>query len=445
VTKYFIPGIRIKQIMRLGLPVVAGTLATNLMALIDLAMVSRLDAFSLASVGIVANSFISYFLVVHGVSAGVQAMVSRRLGEGRKKEIGGLLSSAIAIASITSTFIALLAYFTLPHVLSLLIQDDLVYARGLEYSSTLILSGIFVGTSMAFIGFWVGVGKIKIALVVVIIQLLANVVFNYCLIFGNFGFPRLEISGAGLGTTLAAALGFFAHIAYGLHYFKHERLTNKYASISEVRTLINLSLPSGLQQFAFSIGVVVWFSIVGLMGTEALAVFTVLFGFNSLFFLLANGLGLPLITLVGTSLGKGEVQNAKQWGWDVALLGALVISMWGILCVAFSQSILELLMDDKFLVQAAVLPFMIMAMSYGVEAYGRILSFGLIGAGAPLQVMKTALTQQWFLRLPLFYVAGVVLGYGLTGMYAVLASLYILQTKVFISMWRKEEWGKLVV
>jgi len=82
-------------------------------------------------------------------------------------------------------------------------NDPLVVEQGVAYLSTRIPSLLFIGINVAFRSCWIGVSLAKWSMVSIITLSLANILFNYMLIFGNFGAPRMEVAGAGLGSTFA--------------------------------------------------------------------------------------------------------------------------------------------------------------------------------------------------------------------------------------------------
>ena len=90
---------RLKTIVGLSLPIVGGMLAQNIMSLIDTAMIGRLGDAALASVGVGTFLFLLIMSLAMGVSAGVQALVARRIGEGNPDLTGHDLNAGILISS----------------------------------------------------------------------------------------------------------------------------------------------------------------------------------------------------------------------------------------------------------------------------------------------------------------------------------------------------------
>ena len=126
---------RLSRISNLALPMIAGATATNVMGLIDAAMVGQLGDAALAGVGISAQLFFLFFGVLLGLAAGVQAMVARRVGEDRMTETGRVLNAGLLIACAVGALVIGLGYWVLLPVLSLISSDPELIAAGWAYLS----------------------------------------------------------------------------------------------------------------------------------------------------------------------------------------------------------------------------------------------------------------------------------------------------------------------
>jgi len=139
---------RLWSISRLALPIVAGAVATNAMSVIDTAMVGQLGESALAGVGLAGQLFFLVLAVLLGISAGVQSMVARRVGEQHLDQTGRVLNAGILLATLVGLVLLMLGYLLLPAVLSLINQDPEVVADGERYLITRLPSLLIIGINI---------------------------------------------------------------------------------------------------------------------------------------------------------------------------------------------------------------------------------------------------------------------------------------------------------
>ncbi|MCJ8345905.1 MATE family efflux transporter, partial [bacterium] len=198
---------RFITLLNLAVPIIGGMLSQNLLNILDTAMVGRLGSDALAAVGLCG--FLSFLCVgmLMGFSTGVQAVSARRIGENRIDEAAKPLNMAIVMIIVLASLISIIVYLLIPTILPLLNPDPNVVKSSIDYFSIRIFGVIFVGLNASFRGFFNGVGLAKIYLRTLVIMHFLNIVFNYLLIFGKFGFPELGVQGAAIGTLISLACG----------------------------------------------------------------------------------------------------------------------------------------------------------------------------------------------------------------------------------------------
>ena len=127
-----------------------------------------------------------------------------------------------------------------------------------------------------------------------IVMHISNIIMNYLFIFGNFGFPKMEVSGAALGTSLSIVLGFIIYFYQSLKQLKANGFLKKKPELKEIKDLIQISLPSGLEQFITMTGVLALYCIVGKIGTTEVATTNILVNIYLLALLPAIAFGITL-------------------------------------------------------------------------------------------------------------------------------------------------------
>jgi Na+-driven multidrug efflux pump len=132
-----------------------------------------------------------------------------------------------------------------------------------------------------------------------------------------------------------------------------------------------------------------------------------------------------------------------RWGWDVARLGALGILPFSLIVAVAPRSTLGLFIADQTTIELAAAPLSMLALGMSVDAFGRILGFALRGAGATRLVTVVAFALQWGVQLPLAWLVGVHLGFGLTGIAISRLLLFAAETAAVTLLWRSGFWNRV--
>lgn len=431
------------RILGLALPIIGGMVSQNVLNLVDTAMVGQLGDAALAGVGFASMINFMAFSFITGMAAGVQAMAARRKGEGRDAEsavpLNGGLALAAALAIPSSVVLALCVPWFFPYFH----DDPAVVEQGGAYLQARLAAMLAVGMNFSFRGYWNAVDRSRLYLRTLLVMHVTNIVLNYLLIFGKLGFPALGALGAGLGTAIATYVGTAYYVWLGFKYARGNGFLAGLPDRATIGRMLRLSLPAGAQQFFFATGMTVYFYIIGLLGTEELAAGNVLVQVMLVAVLPAIGFGIAAATLVGQALGRGDVDDARQWGWDVSKLSVVVLALLGLPGLIAPEYLLAPFIERPETLAIAIDPLRIVAGSLVFDALGMVLLNAHLGAGATRRVMVVSTLMQWGLQLPLAWLTGVYLGWGLTAVFASQVGARLLQAVIFSLSWRGESWTRI--
>ena len=184
------------------------------MNIVASAMCGRLGAAPLAETALGAHIVLVATYSFGTINVGVQAITSRRFGEGKYSLCGSTLNKSLLMLALVGLIASFVGFTYGRSMLSLIADDPEVYNLG-EFYVTIrfleILPFLLIGV---YRGFFDGIGITKVNMQSMIIMNLLNVVLNYLLIYGKFGFPRLEVSGAGIASMISSYLGLTVTIAH---------------------------------------------------------------------------------------------------------------------------------------------------------------------------------------------------------------------------------------
>lgn len=436
---------RLRTIGAIALPIIGGMASQNVLNLVDTAMVGSLGDAALAAVGM--GSFANFMAqaFITGMSAGVQATAARRLGEGRTGETAVPLNGGLLLAVCMAVPWALLLWSQADVLFPLLNSDPAVIAIGVPYLGARLLGMAGVGSNYAFRGYWNGVNLSRLYLRTLLVMHASNIVLNYLLIFGKLGFPELGAVGAGVASTIATYIGTATYVFMGLRHAREGGFLRGLPSREALGSMLKLSAPAGLQQFLFAAGYTALFWVVGKVGTAELAAANVLLNVTLVGVLPGLGLGLAASSLVGQALGRGDVDDAEAWGWDVAKVAVVVIVAIGLPMALVPELVLSGFLDDPDTIALGAPALRLAGLTIAIDGVGLVLLNALLGAGASRVVMVVAAGTQWGIGIVGAYLVGPVLGGGLVAIWAAQVGYRITQAAIFAQVWRRRRWAEIRV
>ena len=460
-----------RRVLTLAFPIILGNLSRVLMNVVDVAMVGRLGAKSLAAVGLGAVLIWTILSIGVAFRTGVQTVTARRYGQKRFSDCGLALNSGLALASIVGVIFAMMGYKMAGVAIRFLIDDPDVIPLAIVYTQWSFVGAACITIGYAFQGFYNGVERTRIHMEVTIVSNLLNIYLDAGLIFGNarltemlasspvgdisflsvlwspFDFPALGVEGAAI-STLCAAVWMIIH--YTLRGFTQEFRTNygTYKGGCSRETLkkeVEIAAPQGFQEVGVTIVYVLFFKIIGMIGTVEVAATEVVFTLAMASFLPAVGFGVACATLVGKALGEEDPERAavsmlESVRWSVIFMGTM-----GILFLLFPRPILLIFTKDGEVIEMGLVALRILGVVQFFDAVGMTLWFALSGAGNTLFPAIIDLSLSWGIFLPGSYLLGIVFGYGLIGPWLAFA-IYLFLYAICIT-WKilKGDWKEIEI
>ena len=436
---------RRQRIFALALPIIGGMVSQNLLNIVDTAMVGFLGDAALAAVGL--GGFIVFMCqaLILGISTGVQTSAARRKGEGRADRAAAILNTALLLVLLVAPLFSLLLMQLAETVYPYLNSDPAVIERGVPYLEWRLGAIVFVGMNFAFRGYWNALDMSRLYMNTLIMMHACNIVLNYVLIFGKLGSPAYGVTGAGMASAISMAVGSAIYFFLGFRHMAKGCFLRCLATRHEAASLIRISLPAGLQQLFFAAGLVAMFWIIGRIGTPELAAANVLITVLLFAILPGLALGIACTTLVGQSLGRRDAEDAYRWAWDVGKVAVLLLTVLGLPMWLVPDLVSSIFIHEPSTRELARWPMRIMGLTMPIEAIGFAFMHGLLGAGDARRVMLVSVGTQWLVFLPLAYIVGPVLGFGLIGVWILQGGSRVLQSFLFAEMWHGRKWQHIDV
>jgi multidrug resistance protein, MATE family len=433
---------RVGRVLAIGVPILGGMGSSALLSLVDTAMVGWLGNAELAGVGLGSFASWIYLGFFQGLTIAVQALVSRRVGQGRINEAGASLNAALLLLAIVAPSTAVILWVATPSLFALLNNDPAVLAAGVPYLRWVIAQSLFTGAIYAFNGFWNGIGRSRMYIAPLVVMHVTNAGLAYALIFGHFGLPAMGTEGAGLATALASVVGCALYFVLAHRHARPLGFMRARPTRDEFGAVMRLAVPGGLQQLFDTLALTLMYRIVGSIGTIELAAYAVLINLVGLVGLPAFALGSAGAALVGQALGRGNVDDASRWAWDVLRVGAIGLALIGAPFWLVPDLLLSIWLHEDTAIDVARTPMRILGAMIVFNGAGYMLAAMLNGAGDVRRVTWVNLITQWCWLLPGAWLLGPVLGGGLLGVWCMHQfGFRALQSVIYLLIWRTRRWA----
>jgi len=399
---------------------VIGQLGHMAMGVVDTVMIGRLGAVSLAAAALANALFTQFMIFGLGLSFALSPLIAQAKESRDKEKPHSLLHHSLMLnmlAGILLMGVILGAIRLLPY----LGQQDDVVKETIPYLKTLAYSLVPVMFFQTWRQFSDGFSIVKPAMYIILIANIFNIFFNWLLIFGKWGFPQLDLLGAGISTFItrlfmSLAMFLFVVKARPFRIYKPLKILIQYRW-QAMKEIMALGIPSAFQAFfelaAFS-GVAI---MIGWLGAKPLAAHQIALNMAAVTFMFALGISQASAIRVGGELGKGINGHPRKAGFAALLLGAGVMGANGLIFIIFRHTLVSWYIDDPVVQQLAAGLLIIAAIFQifdGVQAVGVGILRGILDAKIPTIITFVA---YWILSLPVGYVIGFKMGYGVNGVW----------------------------
>ncbi len=434
-----------KKILRVALPAIAGLSSQMVVSLVDTAMVGRLDeatyALAAMGIGVLATwALISFF---SSLATGIHVIVARKYGQADYISCGITLNNSILIALVIGIIVAAVGVFFANPIAHLFAADPIVGDYASDYIFYRFLGIPFFLISVSYRGFFFGISKTKIFMISGVVTNLLNIIFNYMLIYGEFGFPRMGLAGAGLGSTFATVFDpmFYLFIILLPSYRKRfQNFKNLKIDKNIISAIFKISLPVSFQNVFILIGFLSFIAIIGLIGTVEQAATQAIISTLFISFLPCFGFGIAVQTLVGNNLGAGKYNLAKIYGFETAKVATVYTATLGIIFILIPQYVLLIVTNNQSIIEMAKPALRIAGFTQLFYGVGIVLANGLQAAGRTMYVMKGEVIANLLIFVPLSYFLGVYLGLGFTWAWVALPVYIIAYTTMMYIKFNSGNW-----
>lgn len=412
----------ISETIGMAWPAVVESFFTAFVGLVDSYMVSSLGSNAVAAVGLTTQPKFMGLSLFFALNVSISALVARRRGEDRKEDANRILISALLFIVMAAAVISTLLVTFSGGILRFCGSNEDTHDAAVTYFNIIMGGMIFNCIQMGINAAQRGAGNTRITMRTNVTSNLVNIVFNYLLIGGNFGFPALGIKGAAIATVLGTVV---ASIMSVLSLFEKDCfvsipyiIRNKIRpAISAFQSLVKVGYSVFFEQMLMRIGFMATSIMAAKMGTAQMAAHQVGMNIMSLSFSFGDGLQATAVALIGRSLGQAREDLAKEYGRTCRMLG-LCISV----CLAFfyffgGKILMSAFFSEEEIVKIGVgiTRIIILVVIFQVS---QVIYMGCLrGAGDTGYTAMASIISVTIIRTAFSYLCGYMLGFGINGVW----------------------------
>lgn len=434
---------RVKRILNLAIPAALNSLLDMLNIIIDLIMVGKISAYAIIAVGTGMQYMMLVYIFTSAFYVGTNALISRFIGSNDIKSANKTLFNSSLLALFCSIPIVLFLNWLNPNYYSWITDSIDAQKLGISYMQILLYSLPFMFLKIVFIASFSASGNTKTPFFIKLFGIFLNTFLNYSFIFGNFGFPRLEVDGAAIATLIVHIIEFFILLIILLNN-KNGIKFCFFISFELIKKVIKIGLPTSFER-ALTFGAMLYLSkLISTYGHEALAGYQVGFRIEGLAFMPGIGFMVAAMVLSGQSIGAKKTDEGEKDILTTLLISASFMGLLGIFMIVFPEILASIFTDDKKVIESASLYLFIIGFSQIPLAILFVLDGALRGAGATKTTFLINATSLWFLRIvPCLAISNLRLP--LSYIFLVFSVETLIRMLIFWYFFKKGTWKSIVI
>lgn len=426
--------------LKLALPAVAETMLASVIQTMDTIMVGVLGPAAIASVGITNQPRMIAMALFMALNIGITAICAHSKGEKRQDNARSCLKQGLVVSLLLGILVsALLFTFSFP-LMKLAGANSEIIGDANTYFRIMMVGTLIQSMTLTITAAQRGVGNTKISFKINMTANLVNVFFNFCLINGNLGFPKLGVAGAAIASVIGLSVGLvmaistlipkttYLHLSLKAHWKPDWRMLQRIWAIGS---------NAALEQLAMRVGFFLFARIVADLGTTNFATHQICMQLLNLGFTVGDGMSIAATALVGQNLGAKRPDLSILYGKCAQRIGICFSVVLFSLFFFLGGPLVSLFTNDLTVIQIGARLMRIAAIVQIFQVGQVIYSGCLRGAGDNRYVALVMLITTTLLRPTISFLCVNILQFGIIGAWAAVAAdqflRFVLMAKRFAS------------
>ncbi|SOY28264.1 Multidrug resistance protein MdtK [Acetatifactor muris] len=412
----------ISKTLNMAWPAMLESFFAAFAGLVDSLMVSSLGYHAVAAVGLTTQpKFLGLALFI-AANVAISALVARRNGEGKKREANQIFATFLIFIVAASIMLSVLLVVFADPIIRLCGSEELTHDSAVLYFRIIMGGMIFNVIQMGVNSAQRGAGNTRITMRTNLVSNTVNILFNYLLIQGHFGFPALGIRGAALATVLGTVVSSIMSVMsvwkednfISIPYLLKEKIM---PSLEALKNIIKVGYSVFAEQVLMRIGFMLTAIMAADQGTSAMAAHQVGMNIMGLSFSFGDGLQATAVALIGYSLGAKQPEQAKQYGKTCRMIGGVISVILAAIYFGGAGALMRLFFEEEEIVSIGV-SIMHVIIFVVILQIAQVIYMGCLrGAGDTLYTAIASTVSVTIMRTLGSYFFGYILNMGITGIW----------------------------
>lgn len=413
----------IKKTLDMAWPAMLESFFTAFAGLVDSLMVSSLGSYAVAAVGLTTQpKFLGLSLFI-AANVSISALVARRKGQDKREEANRIFSTFLVFIFIMAVLCSILLVAFADPIIRLCGSEELTHDSAVSYFRIVMGGMIFNCIQMGVNSAQRGAGNTRITMRTNLVSNTVNIIANYLLIEGHFGFPALGIEGAALATVLGTVVASVMSVAsvwkkdsfISLPYIFKEKIKPAFEAL---KNIIRVGYSVFAEQILMRIGFMLTAIMAADQGTAAMAAHQVGMNIMGLSFSFGDGLQATAVALIGYSLGAKDPDKARDYGKTCRMIGGVISVILAVVYFFGARALMQLFFKEEEDIVEIGISIMHVIIFVVILQIAQVIYMGCLrGAGDTLYTAAASTVSVTVMRTAGSYFFGYVLNMGITGIW----------------------------
>lgn len=440
------------QVVAVVVPIIIQNTVSNVVSLLDNVMVGRVGTLQMSAVAIVNQLLFVFNLCIFGGLAGAGIFATQYAGAHDDKGVRDCfrVKWMIALSMLACALVVLIAFPK--RLIGMYLAQETVQADaaatlgfGMDYLTVMLWGLLPFGVSQVYASTLREVGETRLPMFASVAAILVNLVFNYFLIFGKCGFPKLGVTGAAIATVLSryvetAIIMVYTHMKS--HHFGFIR--GAYRSLRVPKPLMISILRRGtpllVNEFLWSSGMAVLLQCYSVRGLDVVAACNIATTVSNLFKVVFLSMGNAVAIMVGQALGANDIERAKNCTWRLMTLSVGSNLIMATLLALFAPAIPNIYNTEPHVRQIATQLIYVVAVMMPAYSFSHCCYFTLRSGGKTIITFLFDSVFTWCVNVPAAWLLAYKTGLGIVPLYFGVQALEMVKVVVGFVLVKKGVW-----
>ncbi|MBK9526050.1 MAG: MATE family efflux transporter [Bacteroidetes bacterium] len=374
-----------RDILNMAYPVIIGSLATTLLNITDTAFLGRVGEVELGASAVGGVLYFVFVMIGIAIGIGTQILIARRSGEKNEGAIGEIFDHSLIILSGLSLFLFILLEYFSPLLLRMILDSEPIIQASIRFLHYRAYGIFFIMIATVFRSFYVGIAQPRVYGIYSFLMAIVNVILGYLLIFGNYGFPKMGIEGAGLASSIAELIALIYLFGYTMvkpgikqfHLFRFIRI-----NWNMISRIFNLSAPLVVQNLLSMGAWFVFFVFIEKIGEHELAISNIVRGAYMVAMTPIWGFSIAANSMISNIIGQGKSEEVIGLLNRIIKLALWVTGIMALINVLIPRLILSIFTSDQQLINDSMGSFYVVILAMVFFAFAIVCISAVSGTGA---------------------------------------------------------------